>query len=51
MLIGYVHVYLQSLGYLIELEENLAITDYKGNEQGYLQVGWFIVGFTSGATV
>ncbi|XP_070565342.1 kinesin-like protein KIF28P isoform X2 [Ptychodera flava] len=37
-LIGYVHVYLQSLAYMIELEETLAITDYKGLEKGHLRV-------------
>ncbi|KAK6165825.1 hypothetical protein SNE40_022663 [Patella caerulea] len=37
-LIGTVHVYLQSLGYMIELQENLAIADYKGVEQGHLTV-------------
>ena len=55
--IGSVHVYLQSLTYMvrplvflegnvltvdlwpqIELEEQLTITDYKGNEQGLLSV-------------
>ena len=34
VLIGTVHVYLQSLAYLIELEETLRISDFKGNEQG-----------------
>ena len=38
VLIGSVHVYLQSLAYQIELQENLAITDYKGNDQGHLLV-------------
>uniref|UniRef100_A0A7M5U6V4 Kinesin-like protein 6 n=2 Tax=Clytia hemisphaerica TaxID=252671 RepID=A0A7M5U6V4_9CNID len=38
VLIGKVHVYLQSLAYKIELDENIAITDYKGNEQGQLTV-------------
>lgn len=38
VLIGSVHLYLQSLAYKIELDETLAITDYKGNEQGNLQV-------------
>nr|XP_006817089.1 PREDICTED: kinesin-like protein KIF28P-like [Saccoglossus kowalevskii] len=37
-LIGYVHLYLQSLGYMIELEETLSITDYKGLERGHLSV-------------
>lgn len=32
--VGSVHVYLQSLAYMVELEENLVITDYKGIEQG-----------------
>ncbi|XP_014667335.1 PREDICTED: kinesin-like protein KIF28P [Priapulus caudatus] len=36
--IGTVHVYLQSLAYVIELDETLAITDFKGNEQGLLHV-------------
>ena len=36
--IGSVHVYLQSLSYLIELEETLAITNYKGAEMGNLRV-------------
>lgn len=38
VLIGSVHVYLQSLAYQIELQENLAITDYKGNDQGHVLV-------------
>lgn len=38
VLIGYVHVYLQSLGYMIELDEMLTITDYKGYERGLLRV-------------
>ncbi|XP_064648285.1 kinesin-like protein KIF28P isoform X2 [Lineus longissimus] len=38
LLIGSVHVYLQSIGYLIEVEENLTITDFKGNEQGHMVV-------------
>nr|KAG5687659.1 hypothetical protein BaRGS_027551 [Batillaria attramentaria] len=36
--IGSVHVYLQSLGYLVELQENLAITDFKGNDCGHLML-------------
>ncbi|KAK7109967.1 hypothetical protein V1264_013913 [Littorina saxatilis] len=36
--IGSVHVFLQSLAYQIELQENLAITDFKGNDQGHLNV-------------
>ncbi|XP_046350118.2 kinesin-like protein KIF28P isoform X2 [Haliotis rufescens] len=36
--IGTVHVYLQSLAYMIELQENLAVTDYKGVEQAHLNV-------------
>lgn len=36
--IGSAHVYLQSLAYKIEVEESLAITDHKGNEQGHLQI-------------
>ena len=38
VLIGAVHVFLQSLAYMVELEENLVITDYKGKEQGHLKV-------------
>ena len=34
VLIGTVHAYLQSLSYLIELEETLRISDFKGNDQG-----------------
>ena len=34
ILIGCVHVYLQSLAYVIEMEENLQITDFKGQNQG-----------------
>ena len=37
-MIGCVHVYLQSLGYLIEIEELLGITDFRGTEQGLLKV-------------
>ena len=33
-LIGTTHVLLQSLAYNIDLSENLAIADYKGNDQG-----------------
>ncbi|XP_063964719.1 kinesin-like protein KIF28P [Lytechinus pictus] len=38
VLIGCVHVYLQSLAYLIEIEELLGIGDFRGMEQGLLQV-------------
>ncbi|XP_033639651.1 kinesin-like protein KIF28P [Asterias rubens] len=38
VMIGCVHVYLQSLGYLIEIEELLGITDFRGTEQGLLKV-------------
>merc|ERR1712226_793895 len=41
VLIGQVHVFLQSLAYMIELEENLTITDYKGAEQGHLAVSMY----------
>lgn len=41
VLIGSVHVYLQSLAYKIELDENLQITDYKGNDEGRLKVQIF----------
>lgn len=34
LLIGTVHVYLMSLSYLIDIAENLTITDFKGNSQG-----------------
>ncbi|XP_064617411.1 kinesin-like protein unc-104 [Liolophura sinensis] len=33
ILIGTVHLYLQSLAYLIELEDNLVISDYKGQRE------------------
>lgn len=33
-LVGVAHVFLQSLSYLIEVEETLPITDFKGNEKG-----------------
>lgn len=36
--IGSAQLYLQSLAYMIEVEETLSITDYKGNDQGRLQV-------------
>ena len=42
VLIGTVHVYLQSLAYLIELEETLRISDFKGNEQGTKIHGMFL---------
>ena len=32
--LGSVHVYLQSLAYMMELEESLQVTDYRGMEQG-----------------
>ncbi|XP_046575245.1 kinesin-like protein KIF28P [Haliotis rubra] len=34
----HINVYLQSLGYMIELQENLAVTDFKGVEQAHLNV-------------
>ena len=34
VMIGTVHVYLQSLAYMIELEEQLRISDYRGSDQG-----------------
>ncbi|KAL4221955.1 hypothetical protein ACF0H5_018006 [Mactra antiquata] len=37
-MIGCTHVLLQSLSYNIDLEENLVISDYKGNDQGHLEV-------------
>ncbi|KAJ7319512.1 hypothetical protein OS493_035822 [Desmophyllum pertusum] len=39
--IGSVQCYLQSLAYLIEVEESLVITDHKGNEKGHLQIEAF----------
>lgn len=39
--IGSVQVYLQSLAYLIEVEESLTITDHKGNDKGQLQIEAF----------
>ncbi|CAH1788618.1 unnamed protein product [Owenia fusiformis] len=38
VLIGNVHVYLSSLAFMIELEETMPITDFKGNEQGHLML-------------
>lgn len=38
ILIGSVHVFLQSLAYQIDLQENLAITDYKGVDRGHLRI-------------
>jgi hypothetical protein len=38
MHVGSVHVYLQSLGYLIDMDETLQITDYQGNSQGNIKV-------------
>lgn len=37
VLIGVVHVYLQSLAYMVEVDEQLPITDFKGNERGQLK--------------
>ena len=34
ILIGCVHVYLQSLAYMIDMKEKLQITDFKGQNQG-----------------
>jgi hypothetical protein len=42
-MIGSVHVYLQSLGYNIEVVEQLAITDYRGFEQGHLEVRFSLI--------
>lgn len=36
--IGSAQIYLQSLAYMIEVEESVSITDHKGNEQGRLQI-------------
>lgn len=36
--IGTVHVFLQSLAYMVEIDEQLPITDFKGNERGQLKV-------------
>lgn len=41
VLIGSAHMYLQSLAYMIEVEESLAVNDHKGNEHGLLQVEAF----------
>ncbi len=38
VLIGVVHVYLQSLAYMVEVDEQLPITDFKGNERGQLKI-------------
>ncbi|XP_033111082.1 kinesin-like protein KIF28P [Anneissia japonica] len=38
IVVGNAHIYLQPLGYQIELEETVWITDYRGNEQGHLRV-------------
>lgn len=38
VLIGTSQIILKSLGYLIETQEKLPITDFKGNDEGYLQV-------------
>lgn len=32
------HVYLQSLAYMVEVDEQLPINDLKGNERGQLKV-------------
>lgn len=37
-LIGCVEVSMQSLGYVLDMREQLSITDYKGREVGYLNV-------------
>eukprot|EP01137_Pigoraptor_chileana_P032713 Opistho-2@22532 len=36
--LGSAHVYLQSLGYMIDMNESLAVTNYQGHEEGILQV-------------
>ncbi|KAK2141557.1 hypothetical protein LSH36_1080g00009 [Paralvinella palmiformis] len=41
MLIGCVHVYLQSLAYMIDMKEKLQITDFKGQNQGQLDIEIF----------
>ncbi len=38
MMIGNVQVYLQSLAYMIEMNEQLDIVDYKGQAVGHLNV-------------
>lgn len=38
VLIGTSQIIIKSLGYLIETQEKLPITDFKGNDEGYLQV-------------
>ena len=34
ILIGSVHLYMTSLAYMVDLEESLAITDFRGNDNG-----------------
>ncbi|KAI0212276.1 Kinesin-like protein KIF28P [Lamellibrachia satsuma] len=36
--LGSIVVYLQSLAYMMEIEENMQVMDYRGMEQGHLQV-------------
>ncbi len=43
-MIGNVQVYMQSLGYMIEMKEQLDIVDYKGQAVGHINIevnaGW-----------
>jgi len=41
VLIGTSQIILKSLGYLIETQEKLPITDFKGNDEGWLQKQFF----------
>ncbi|PAA54177.1 hypothetical protein BOX15_Mlig025022g3 [Macrostomum lignano] len=38
LLIGTCHVYLQSLAYLIEVAESFSVTDFRGEDQGKLEI-------------
>ena len=44
VMIGNVQVYMQSLGYMIEMKEQLDIVDYKGQAVGHINIevnaGW-----------
>jgi kinesin family protein 1 len=41
VLIGGVHAYLRSLAYMVESDEQLPVTDFKGQERGQLSVGLY----------
>lgn len=38
VLIGTANVFLQSLSYALDFDDKLAVTDYKGQEEGYLWI-------------